>query len=495
MGPASLTRHILSTGWLGLGAIALGACMNMNHSTYGSSPDVIHVQPANGSFDGASAKDTDPTDNVVEVELEAKPTAIELASGHLVDMWTYNGVLPGPTIEANVGDTVRVHLMNSLPESTTIHWHGLRVPAAMDGAPSVQREIAPGETFTYEFVVPDAGTFWYHPHVRSDVQIERGLYGPIVVHGADEPKVDGDRVVVLDDVLLDDTWQIAEGTSMMEAMNGREGNLLLANGRANPTLSVPAGSLQRFRFINTANARFFRLALPEHTLVQIGADGALFEAAIDAKDVLVVPGQRVDLLVAFAADETATVAWQTLPYVRGHGSNGGPSHDVFQLSMQSALAESAPMPKQLADVAALPAATVTRELELEEQMMSGGMHGGIHGGTSSSQMGPSFSFNGQTFPDITPLEAKLGSVEEWKLVNATMMDHPFHLHGFRFQVVQGAGSEPTRRAWRDTINVPANATMRIRMRLDDHPGTWMFHCHILEHAERGMMGELLVTEK
>ena len=109
-------------------------------------------------------------------------------------------------------------------------------------------------------------------------------------------------------------------------------------------------------------------------------------------------------------------------------------------------------------------------------------------------MGPSFSFNGQTFPDITPFKAKLGSVEEWELVNATMMDHPFHLHGFRFQVVQGVGSEPTRRAWRDTINVPANATMRIRMRLDDHPGTWMFHCHILEHAERGMMGELVVAE-
>jgi len=115
-------------------------------------------------------------------------------------------------------------------------------------------------------------------------------------------------------------------------------------------------------------------------------------------------------------------------------------------------------------------------------------------GPSARSTGPTFSFNGQVYPKVTPLVAALGSVEEWSLENTTSMDHPFHLHGFRFQVVKGAGREPTRRAWRDTINVPAKETVRIRMRLEEHPGMWMFHCHLLEHAERGMMGELDVRE-
>jgi FtsP/CotA-like multicopper oxidase with cupredoxin domain len=459
------------------------------------SPSVLDVAPSSVANDVALDTVSTPSSAVLEVELEAKPTDVELAPGHVVSMWTYNGALPGPRIEAHVGDTVRVHLKNSLPESTTIHWHGLRLPNAMDGAPAVQREVAPGETFTYEFVVEDSGTFWYHPHVRSDVQIERGLYGSIVVHGDDEPAVDGDHVVVLDDVLLDRAWQIADGSSMMEAMTGREGNLLLANGYANPSFSLPAGSLQRFRFINTANARFFRMALGGHALVQIGADGALFREPEMATDVLIVPGQRVDVLVQLAANETGTLAFQTLPYARGHGANGGAVHDVFQLALGAPLPEATPLPAELVDVPALPAAAVARTLKLGEQTMGAGMHGGMGmAGPSARSTGPTFSFNGQVYPKVTPLVAALGSVEEWSLENTTSMDHPFHLHGFRFQVVKGAGREPTRRAWRDTINVPAKETVRIRMRLEEHPGMWMFHCHLLEHAERGMMGELDVRE-
>lgn len=477
-----LWRQLLWTA-----ALLIFSSCDMHHEM-SSSPAVIATEAWTGPFEAKSADDLDAVDNVVSVELEAKAARVELATGQLVNMWTYNGAVPGPTIVANVGDLVRVKIKNSLPESTTIHWHGLRVPAAMDGAPAVQREIQPGESYTYEFVVPDSGTFWYHPHVRSDVQIERGLYGAIIVHDANDPKVDGDHLIVLDDVLLDDAWQIAEGDTMMEAMNGREGNLLLVNGHSRPILNVPAGSVQRLRFINTANARFFRLTVPNHPLVQIGADGALFEKALEKNEVYVVPGQRADVLIRLPTDEGASLGFQTRPYARGHGMNGGKTHDLYELRTTAPLATSTPFPSLSSNVADLPQADVTRQLKLEEQMMSGAMHGGHGGG------GPTFSFNGQTYPKVTPLEARLGSVEQWSLINETMMDHPFHLHGFRFQVVQGAGIEPARRAWRDTINVPADSTVQIRMRLDEHPGTWMFHCHILEHAERGMMGELLVSE-
>lgn len=122
-------------------------------------PAVIDVPPSEGRFETELAEDLDPSPDVVEVSLEAKVANVELAPGRSVSMWTYNGMLPGPRIEARAGNTVRIRFKNSLPEATTIHWHGIRVPAAMDGVPAVQSPIAPGAEFTYEFVVPDAGTF------------------------------------------------------------------------------------------------------------------------------------------------------------------------------------------------------------------------------------------------------------------------------------------------------------------------------------------------
>jgi FtsP/CotA-like multicopper oxidase with cupredoxin domain len=453
----------------------------------------------NAPFDVTPAVDLDPRDDVVEVRLEARPADIELSAGHVVHMWTYNGVFPGPRIEAHVGDRLRVTLSNALPEPTTIHWHGLRVPSAMDGVEAVQRPIEPGEQFSYDFVLPDAGTFWYHPHVHSDQQVERGLYGPIVVRGPNEPATTSDHVVVLDDILLDASGQIAPfDSNPMEAMLGREGNVLLANGHAHPVVDVTPGGLERFRFVNAANARYFRIALLGHQLTQIGSEAGLLNQPQMRDDFLLVPGQRADFLVVTPTDgQPITV--QTEPYQRGHHANSGSTAPLFDLHATGARVDTPAIPATLGSVSALPPASVQRELKFEESMGMGMgmMGGGMHHGTSASAtagaatggMGPTFSFNGEVFPNVTPLKGKLGLVEEWSLVNTTMMDHPFHLHGFRFQVVSN-DSDPL--AWRDTLNVPALQTVRIRMQLDDHPGMWMFHCHILEHAERGMMGELQV---
>ncbi|MBK7198887.1 MAG: multicopper oxidase family protein [Myxococcales bacterium] len=454
-----------------LSTIALAACMGDMGMMI---PDVIDVPASAGRFDTVAAVDRDPSPTVVEVDLEARVAPVELAPGHVTSMWTYGGTLPGPRIEANVGDTVKVHLRNSLPEATTIHWHGVRVPAAMDGVEAVQAPVAPGAAFTYEFVVPDAGTFWFHPHMRSDVQVERGLYGVLVVHGPDEPATTTDRVVVLDDLLIADDWSIAE-VDVMQAMVGRQGNLILANGRAHPIADVTRGGRHRYRFVNAANARYFRLALPGHRLTVIGSDGGLVPAPREVDEVLLVPGERADVLVTATGAAGEALEWQSLPYDRGHGTGGKPTATVFQQRNDAAApVATPPVPATLATIAALPAATVQRELRLAE---SGGHHA------------PTFSINGETFPAITPLAARLGDVEEWSIVNTTEMDHPFHLHGFRFQLIAPAADV----AWRDTINIPAGQTVVFRTRLEDHAGRWMFHCHILEHAERGMMGELEVA--
>lgn len=485
--PMTHARFIVTS--LVAGAILAGCGHSMtDDSAMVALPEVVAVPPSEGPFETTLAEDRDPSPNVVEIALEAKIAQVELAPGRRVPMWTYNGTLPGPRIEARVGDTVRIRFKNSLPEATTVHWHGLRVPATMDGVPAVQSPIAPGAEFTYEFVVPDAGTFWYHPHVRSDEQVERGLYGALIVRGSNEPTTTTDRVVVLDDLLVKRDWTLS-AFDPMQAMIGRQGNLILANGRARPIAPMVRGGLHRFRFINAANARYFRLALPGHRLVQIGTDGGFLTAAREVDEVLLVPGERADVLIVMRGDAGAALDWKSLRYDRGHGTGGLPDVVVFQSKNgDGAPMVTPPAPTTLASIDALPPATVRRELKLEESMGSGGGHGG-HG----SGMAPVFSINGQVHPNTTPLNARLGAVEEWSIVNTTEMDHPFHLHGFRFQIVSDDGQVPTFPAWRDTINVRARKTTTFRVRLENHAGRWMFHCHILEHAERGMMGELAVT--
>ncbi len=462
----------------------------MEHDGMTMVPAVIDVPASEGPFEVAKATDLDPANQVVEVALEARAADIALVAGQpTTRMWTYNGQLPGPRIEANVGDTVRVRFTNSLPEATTIHWHGIRVPAAMDGVAAMQTPVQPGATFTYEFVVPDAGTFWYHPHIRSDEQVERGLYGAFVVRGDDEPTTTTDRVVVLDDVLVDDGFQLAP-FSVDQAMTGRQGNLILVNGRAHPIAPVAPGGLHRFRFVNASNARYFKLELPGKTLVQIGTDGGLLEAPREHQTLLLVPGERADVVISTPHTSSGSHTWKTLRYERGHGTGDAPDATLFDLRFAGSIVHVTPtLPANLGSVPALPAAAVTRMLVLAETDgtgMTGGDagHGG-HGGGPAADGGPVFSINGKVFPDGEKFAGQLGVVEAWTVHNMSEMDHPFHLHGFRFQVDGD-------RAWRDTINVPAMTMTTFRVRLEDHPGTWMFHCHILEHAERGMMGEITV---
>ncbi|MBZ0122197.1 MAG: multicopper oxidase family protein [Sandaracinaceae bacterium] len=456
--------------------VVLGACSSPASLPPGV-PQVIDVAPTEGPFDGMLAADLDPAPNVVEVALEARPADVEIAPGRTMSLWTYNGMLPGPRIEASVGDLVRVRFTNSLSEPTTIHWHGVRVPAAMDGVTAAQDPVPVGGTFTYEFTVPDAGTFWYHPHVRSDEQVERGLYGTFVVRGSSEPDTTSEHVVALDDLLVDDAWQL-EAFAEEQAMIGRQGNLLITNGHAHPIADVRAGGLHRFRFVNAANARYFLLAMPDgQSFWRIGTDGGLLEEPQSVSEVLLVPGERADVLVRASSAPAESVEWVSRSYDRGHGTGQAPEAIVFQMrtTMEAAI-EGPAVPASFGSIEALSTPAVTRELRLGE---SAGGHGGHGGGTSSVV----FSINGQSFPAVDPLAARLGDVEEWSIVNETEMDHPFHLHGFRFQL---AGE----RAWRDTINVPQSETVRFLVRLETNPGVWMFHCHILEHAERGMMGEL-----
>lgn len=472
-----------------MGAMGGMDAMHDMEAMGGMIPEVIAVEPTDGPFEPPPAPDLDPAPNIVEIALEAKVSAVEIAPGHSLDV-DLQRPAPRPAHRSTPGRYGPSPFQELAPGATTIHWHGIRVPADMDGVPVAQSPIRPGAEFTYEFVVRNPGTFWYHPHIRSDEQVERGLYGAFVVRDATEPTTTTDRTVVLDDILVDSDWTVAEFDEM-QAMVGRQGNVLLANGRAHPIAHVERGGLHRFRFINAANARYFRLALRGHRLIQLGTDSGRLATPREIDDRLLVPGERADVLVVASGGAGEALEWETLRYDRGHGTGDLPDAAVFRMVHDDAEPVATPdVPTSLGPIDELPNATVQRELTLEESMEMGGGHGS----SSGTQMPTVFSINGQVYPDATPLAATLGAVEEWAIVNTTEMDHPFHLHGFRFQVVAVDGTAPPFLAWRDSINIPAKETVRFRVRLEDHPGIWMFHCHILEHAERGMMGELEVVE-
>jgi FtsP/CotA-like multicopper oxidase with cupredoxin domain len=463
-------------------SLTLPGCMMMDHGGMDdvAVPALIDIGRSSADFAAALAENGSSRRGEVSFELEAREANVELADGRSARLWTYNGSMPGPTLEAHVGDLIRVHLINSLPVETTIHWHGVRVPAEMDG---VAATIAPGADFTYEFTALDAGTFWYHPHVASNEQVERGLYGAIVIRDAQEPDVDSEQVAVLDDVLLGADGQLAP-FSVMQAMTGRQGNVLLVNGHARPRLEVTPAGLHRFRFVNAATARYFRLSLGGRAFHVIGFDNGKLEAPRKLRELLLVPGARADVLVTLPEAETLT--WESLSYDRGHGTAATSAGALFDVTATGDAAELCALPEAFATIEALGEPDRSRTLVLGEDMA---MHAG-HG----SAMGPTFSINDKVFPDGERFTSRIGRVEDWEIRNDTTMDHPFHLHGFRFQVVAEDGREPAFLAYFDTVNVPAQQTTVIRIPLEANPGMWMFHCHILEHAERGMMGTLLVED-
>jgi FtsP/CotA-like multicopper oxidase with cupredoxin domain len=398
---------------------------------------------------------------VVRAQIEAREADWVFAPGRSISGLTYDGGVPGPLIEAEVGDTVEVEVTNRLPQATTIHWHGIRLQPEMDGTSAVQPPIEPGETFEYRFVVPDAGTFWYHSHTNETEQMERGLYGPLVVRGPNEPRVDAERVLVLG----------ADGDAAVfgdaeEHHAGREGDVRLVNGLQEPRLEMPGGSVERWRIVNAASARYMRLSLGGRPFSVIGTDGGLMAVPIPATEVLLTPGERVDLAVGpFAEGEELRL--DALPYDRGKGET---ETELFAtVDVGPAEGSSAEIPALLRQIEPLVRADAspTRTIDLKALM---------HGGH-----------------DQRDDPVRVGEMQVWDLVNETGQDHPFHIHGFFFQVLRENGQQPPVLAWKDTVNVPRKTETTIAWLPDDRPGEWMYHCHILEHHAMGMMAHFSVV--
>jgi FtsP/CotA-like multicopper oxidase with cupredoxin domain len=428
----------------------------------------------------------------LQLRLDAAPGPVQIG-GRSATALSFNGGIPGPTLRLKAGDRLGVTLHNGLENPTNLHVHGLHVsPEGNGDNPFVT--VDPGETFDYEYRLPvdhPPGVFWYHPHHHGFVadQIFGGLYGAIIVEDPEPIEAVTERVLVISDITLDRRGRIPS-VGPMEQMMGREGELVLVNGQANPRLSARPGVRERWRLVNACVSRYLRLRLDGQQMQLLGIDSGRFATPETVEDIVLAPGNRADLLVTMVA---GTAVLETKPYDRGGaggmmGGSGQPRSGteagrarLATLTVTGKSVTAAPRVPVQAAPRDLRDSTVTARRELTFAMGMGGMMG------SGGMM--SFTINGQRFDsERVDIAVEAGSVEEWTLTNTSPMDHPVHLHVWPMQVLESDEGTSGDAIWRDVVNVPAQGQARVRIAFDDYAGRSVYHCHILDHEDNGMMG-------
>ncbi len=444
-----------------------------------------------------------------EFSLTAAVTPVDLGTGEFL-AWTYNGQVLGPEIRVTEGEVIRVAVTNQLPDPTTVHWHGIPLPNAMDGVPGVtQPPIQPGETFVYEFVAWPSGTYWYHPHVGH--QLDRGLVGPLIIEPKQEPG-DYDREYTL---LLDD-WVTVDGSGPAVAPRGVPGmmgqgmmrrsagmgrnsgrgntdddgplqepvyNAFTVNGQvadAASPLSVKQGERVRLRIINAGGATTFALRLAGHPLTITHTDGRPVEP-LEVDVLRIGMGERYD--VTFAADNSGR--WTLYDLLNGSGTT--------YLPLATFLYQGSTATQDSGDTLAqdfrwndyrllvglpeegLPSLESIQRTKAFDMVLTGG------------HMSPYWGINGKFYPDTDKVVASSGQRLRFDYFNQSPMAHPMHLHGHFFEVV---GSKGLRK---DTLIVERHMGRASIEFLADNPGDWMHHCHNIYHAEAGMMNVVRVN--
>lgn len=424
--------------------------------------------------------------------------------GQPVKSFGYSAPVLGPVIRMVRGESTDITVENKLSRPTTVHWHGLVIPGAVDGGP--HNTIAAGQRWTASLRVDQPeSTTWFHPHPHGETaqQVYAGLAGMLLVEdGSGErmglPRSYGidDLPLVLQDRVLDRSGAPVYRPGPMDIMAGYRGDTIIVNGAASPVARVPAG-LVRLRLLNGANARIFDLRFSDGRLFHvIASDGGYLPAPVGLRGLLIAPGERYEMLVDFSSG--AEVVLETGPDrnvpmmgMMGGGAPFAAGASVMKFQVDPAKrATVTAVPKQLVEVPLLDRSkVVARRQFLLNDMMMGGMGFGRGGG-------PVMAINGRPF-DMARIdvETKRGTLELWE-IGSQMMAHPFHVHGTQFQILSLNGQVPPRhlQGWKDTVLVARQAQILVpltQLASRDHP--FMFHCHILEHEDAGMMGQFTCT--
>ena len=410
-------------------------------------------------------------------------------------VWAYGGSVPGPTLRVRQGEPVSIVVENGLDQDTTVHWHGIRLPIAMDGVPGIsQQPIRPGEKFVYEFTPPDAGTFWYHPHANTLQQLGRGLAGALIVEEPSPAPVDRELLWTIMDWRLRPDGQIAAGfgNRMEAAMSGRIGNTVTVNGIVPTDEPVRPGERVRIRLINAALARIMSLRFEEHRPIVVAIDGQPCDPH-EPKDgrLLLGPAMRVDVVLDMKGkagrryrviddyDEDLEYSLIQLAYDETPPERQRPLDGPLRLPRN-------PVPAP--DLAA----AERRQLVLQGGMMGKGMMGkGMMDGRAAWAIN-GMSMIGDGHAGMAPLATfELGRSYVLSLRNDTAWSHPMHLHGHSFRVLTRNGAPVPFNQWADTVLVDPKETVDVAF-VADNPGDWMVHCHVTDHQMAGLMAVLRI---
>jgi len=429
------------------------------------------------------------SDGEVDFVLVAEPASVEIVPGKQTAAMTFNGDYPAPVIRAKQGKRIRIRFINRLNEPTTIHWHGIRIENAMDGVPFLtQPPIPAGESFIYDFTCPDAGTFWYHPHVNSLVQLGKGLTGAFIVEEAEPVAFDHEAVVQLRDWRLDKEGDFLPLSIPRQAARaGTLGTVKTVNGLIKPTLEIPAGGTIRARFLNLDNSRVYHLSFKDYPAQVLALDGNAIAKpyALDSRDT--GAGMRLD--VGFIAPDE--VGQEVIVYdKKGRG--------FFEIFRFRTVASNLPKRTEVPSlpVNPIPAPDVANA---EQMKLVFEWAGALSPVKADGSVDHSFwtinrrSWEGMSKESIPgPLMAlKLGRSYVIELHNATPHHHPIHMHGITFTVLSSNKREITP-YHTDTVLLARNEKVKIGF-VADNPGRWMFHCHVIEHLKTGLMGYISIV--
>ncbi|HVI39122.1 MAG TPA: multicopper oxidase family protein [Anaerovoracaceae bacterium] len=457
---------------------------------------------------------------VKNITLIAQERVQELSKGLIVPVWTYNGTVPGAEIRVKQGDFVQVELFNNLKEPITIHWHGYPVISAMDGIPGItQDSIMPGESFTYQFSADIPGTYWYHSHQEGSKQVDKGLYGALIVEPKDGPKIDKDYTLILDEWMsnpvddmgsmsgmsgggMDNMSGMSPGTGDMggkeavdlvmqeEQMMASLYDIYTVNGKSGEIidpLNVKKGDVVRLRFIN-AGYRTHGIHIPGQDIKVVSTDGQTIQGAGVIKDkiITIAPGERYD--VEF------TVNTENGFFIDAHDANK--YND--QLKIPVNVIDGSGKVETEASVTSLPnfdlltygepalgAFTLDQKYDIDYR---------VELDTDTSDNSLKYTINGKVFSDLPPLHLKKGQLVKFTFENKSIVDHPMHLHGHFFQLLSKNG-EPFTGAviMKDTLLVKPGEEYIVAF-IADNPGDWVQHCHELHHAAAGMMQEIIYDD-
>lgn len=535
-----------------LGTTLLTSCASsdgmMNHQMNG----MQHGMEMNGNEVNKKQNSFLPAKNIDLSTLpDAKPTSImEIKDGETITLnpqivratingksfpiYAYNGQFPGPTLKVRQGSTFTVNVTNNIDVPTTIHWHGIRLDNKFDGSAGITQEaIQPGESFQYTVKVPDEGMFWYHPHVREDIQQDMGLYANLWVTPNNEDtysRVHQEEILMLDDIYLRDGLPVAYGEQEANyALMGRFGNTMLVNGKTSYNHNVPRGSVVRYYITNSANTRTFHIRFGGAKMKLIGGDAGRAEREEWVDSFIISPSERVIVEVQFAdvgsyaLESTSPTRTWLLGTITATTDKNSDNSSFTSLKNNADITADINTVRPFFDKPVDKTIRLSIQSEMANMMQQSGMdHGSMqHGSMTTTDDGiewedpmpamNTMSMKGNTQWKLIDEESKkenmdinyqfkVGDKIKIRLINDTESDgsdhpmqHPIHFHGQRFVVLAIDGKKNENFVWKDTTLVPAGKSVDILLDITN-PGDWMFHCHIAEHLSNGMMGRFTVTQ-